>query len=178
MTINRASYKAARQETEDQIATNPRAIMEDINSIFSPYNLPQHTLDSLTTHLSTSPHLTDFIMQFQHMSEAPAESRALTSALTIAMGYFFGGLLPLLPYFFVGEKEVYEGLYISIGVMVIALFTFGYVKTCVVTGWDGGKRVRKGCKEGVVMVVVGSVAAASAMALVKVFSGEGDGVGI
>ena len=78
--------------------------------------------------------------------------------------------MPLLPYLFVGSDQVYEGLYISIGVMVIALFVFGYVKTCVVEGWEGGKAIRAGCFGGVQMVVVGSAAAGAAMGLVRAFN--------
>ncbi|KAE8443325.1 hypothetical protein EG329_001968 [Mollisiaceae sp. DMI_Dod_QoI] len=170
-----ASYHAQREETQLLVDTNPRAVMQNVAAVFEPYELPKKTLDNLTSHLADSPHLVDFVMQFQHCEEPPASSRALTSALTIAMGYFFGGLLPLLPYFCVGSNQVYEGLYISIGVMVVALFLFGYIKTCVVVGWGGGKYIRAGCLGGVQMVVVGSAAAGAAMGLVKLFnSGEGN----
>jgi hypothetical protein len=54
--------------------------------------------------------------------------------------------------------------------MVLALFTFGYVKTCVVVGWNGGKNIRAGCFGGVQMVVVGSAAAGAAMGLVRLFN--------
>lgn len=114
-------------------------------------------------------------MQFQQCEEEPAASRALTSAMTIALAYFVGGLLPLMPYFCVGRNQVWEGLYISIGVMVIALFIFGYVKTCVVVGWHGGRNIRGGCYGGVQMVVVGSAAAGAAMGLVRLFN-DGGGV--
>lgn len=148
--------------------------MEGIAEVFEPYKLPKHTLEALTNHLSGSPRLADFVMQFQHCAEEPAASRAFTSALTIALGYFLGGLLPLLPYLFVGENQVYKGLYISIGVMVTALFIFGYVKTCVVVGWSGGKHIRAGCFGGIQMVIVGSAAAAAAMGLVRAFSHDGE----
>lgn len=91
------------------------------------------------------------------------------SAITIALGYFLGGLLPLIPYFFVGRDEVFTGLYISIAVMVVALFLFGYVKTCIVTGWTGSRNIGDAAFGGVQMVVVGSAAAAAAMGLVKAF---------
>ncbi|TVY65706.1 Protein CCC1, partial [Lachnellula suecica] len=123
-----ASYLAQKAETEALIATNPQAVMADIVEVFEPYDLPKETLTNLTRHLGSSPHLVEFVMQFQHCESEPASSRAFTSALTIALAYFFGGLLPLVPYFFVGPEEVFEGLYISIGVMVLALFAFGYVK--------------------------------------------------
>lgn len=111
-------------------------------------------------------------MQFHEGAEEPASSRAFTSAITIALGYFLGGLLPLIPYFCVGKNEVYTGLYISIGVMVVALFVFGYGKTCVVTGWRGGANIRGGCYGGVQMVVVGSAAAGAAMGLVRAFQSK------
>jgi VIT1/CCC1 family predicted Fe2+/Mn2+ transporter len=142
--------------------------MQDITEVFEPYNLPKSTLSDLTSHLADSPKLVDFVMQFQHCAEAPAASRAFTSALTIALGYFFGGLLPLIPYFCV--DRVYTGLYISIGVMVFALFVFGYVKTCIVIGWQGGRNLRHGCYGGLQMVIIGSFAAGAAMGLVRAFN--------
>jgi VIT1/CCC1 family predicted Fe2+/Mn2+ transporter len=177
LTLPRASYTAQRDETQQLITTNPQAVMTDIIQVFEPYSLPKHTLEDLSRHLTDSPKLVDFVMQFQHCAEEPASSRALTSAITIALGYFLGGLLPLIPYFCVGSNQVYEGLYISIGVMVIALFIFGYVKTCVVVGWDGGRNIRAGCYGGVQMVVVGSAAAAAAMGLVRLFNHDEGGVG-
>jgi VIT1/CCC1 family predicted Fe2+/Mn2+ transporter len=166
--VQSASYKAQREETEELILTDPQSVMADIGDVFEPYNLPKHTMDDLTQHLAQSPQLVDFVMKFQHCEEEPAANRALQSAITIALAYFIGGLLPLLPYFAVGSDAVYTGLYISIGVMVIALFLFGYIKTCVVIG----------CYGGVQMVVVGSVAAGAAMGLVRLFSHDEGGVGM
>jgi VIT1/CCC1 family predicted Fe2+/Mn2+ transporter len=109
-------------------------------------------------------------MQFQHCSAPPAASRAVTSAITIALGYFLGGLLPLIPYFGVGEDDLYTGLYISIGVMVFALFVFGYTKTGVVIGWRGGRNIREALFGGLQMVVIGSCAAGAAYGLVRAFN--------
>lgn len=128
-------------------------------------------MDDLCIHLAKSPHIVDFFMKFQAQTPEPASNRALTSALTIASGYFFGGLLPLAPYFFV--DRIREALYISIGVMAVALFAFGYVKTCVVEGWEGRDKVHAGLCGGVQMVVVGGAAAGAAMGLVYLFNGLG-----
>ena len=108
-------------------------------------------------------------MHFQHTLPEPAGSRAMTCALTIAMGYFLGGLTPLLPYFFVAKTQVTVALCWSIGVMIVALFMFGYIKTCFVTGWRGRKNVAHGLMGGGQMVVVGSAAAGAAMGVVKAF---------
>lgn len=63
--------------------------------------------------------------------------------------------------------------------MVVALFLFGYGKTCFVSGWKGSRNVRRGLIGGLQMVLVGGVAAGSAMGLVKGFqlmaSGGSDG---
>ncbi len=171
LSSNRASYKETRSQTQAFVKTNPRAAETSIRAVFSEYSLPPPTLDDLTKHMSESPRLVDFLMQFQHCAEEPASSRALTSALTIALGYFFGGLLPLAPYFFVGQNDLMTGLWVSVAVMAVTLFAFGYGKTCVVTGWRGTRCVLKGVWGGVQMVIVGGAAAAAAMGLVKFFDG-------
>jgi VIT1/CCC1 family predicted Fe2+/Mn2+ transporter len=107
-------------------------------------------------------------MSFHAQAHEPPSNRAFTSALTIAMGYFLGGFVPLLPYFFV--DTVFVGLCISTAVMAVALFVFGYTKTCIVTGWYGSKCVREGIWGGLQMVVIGGVAAGAAMGLVMGFN--------
>lgn len=111
-------------------------------------------------------------MHFQHTLPEPAGNRAITCALTIALGYFIGGFIPLLPYIFVGQNEVSLGLYWSIGIMIVALFVFGYVKTCFVTEVKGWRRTLKCVRGGLEMVVVGSAAAGAAMGLVIAFDGN------
>lgn len=108
-------------------------------------------------------------MHFQHMLPPPSSSRATTCALTIAFGYFVGGFIPLLPYMFVPQSHVLLGLYWSIGIMIVALFIFGYVKTCFVAGWRGWRAIGKGTRGGAEMVIVGSLAAGAAMGLVVAF---------
>ena len=74
--------------------------------------------------------------------------------------------MPSLAYFFVaGENAVYEGLAWSVGVIVCELFGFGYVKTCLNSGWSFWAGVGGGGD----MVVVGDVAAGAAMGIVKAF---------
>ena len=77
--------------------------------------------------------------------------------------------MPLLPYFFVGPNDAFVALRWSIATMVVALFLFGYGKTCFVNGWRGARNVRRGFVGGAQMVLVGGVAAGSAMGLVKGF---------
>ena len=106
-------------------------------------------------------------MRFYHQAPEPDTSRPFVSAGTIAMGYFVGGLVPLLPYFCVKRNEVLLALWWSIGVMVIALFAFGWVKTGVVSGWRGQAKVLACVKGGLQMVIVGGVAAGAAVGMVR-----------
>ncbi|KAJ5188833.1 hypothetical protein N7491_005154 [Penicillium cf. griseofulvum] len=169
------SYKATLKETQTQTMTDPASISDTISDIFEPYELPSELVAQLKNHLSASPMLPSFLMNFHHTLPEPSGSRAIICALTIAMGYFIGGFIPLIPYFFVGPHEAFIALRWSIATMVIALFIFGYVKTCFVSGWRGRRNVRKGLIGGIQMVLVGGIAAGSAMGLVKGFQMLADG---
>ncbi|KAL4915274.1 VIT family-domain-containing protein [Aspergillus aurantiobrunneus] len=168
------SYHATLKETEKQTITDPASVSETIHDIFTPYDLPPHLVSELTSHLSSSPNLPSFLMNFHHTLPEPSGSRAVTCAVTIALGYFIGGFVPLLPYFFVGPNDAFLALKWSIATMAIALFIFGYGKTCFVCGWKGAKNLRKGVVGGLQMVLVGGVAAGCAMGLVKGFSALAD----
>ncbi|KAI9373719.1 VIT family-domain-containing protein [Aspergillus egyptiacus] len=163
------SYHATLKATQKQTLTDPSSVTPTIEEIFAPYDLPPSLLSDLTAHLSSSPNLPSFLMTFHHTLAEPSGSRALTCALTIALGYFIGGFVPLLPYFFVGANEAFLALRWSIATMAVALFVFGYGKTCFVNGWRGRSNIHKGVVGGVQMILVGGIAAGSAMGLVKGF---------
>ncbi|KAK4546566.1 hypothetical protein LTR36_001783 [Oleoguttula mirabilis] len=163
------SYKATLIDTKHMVDTCSADAATSIKEIFQPYDLPQHLSDDLTFHLAKSPHLVQFLMHFEHSQPEQAASRAITCALTIACGYFLGGFIPLLPYFLVGKDQVLLALWWSLGVMTVSLFAFGYGKTCFVSGWRGSHHMWEGTKGGVQMVLVGGLAAGSAMGLVRLF---------
>ncbi|KAJ5255755.1 hypothetical protein N7497_006759 [Penicillium chrysogenum] len=169
------SYKATLEETQAQTIKDPAFVSDTISDIFEPYEMPSELVSQLKLHLSHSPMLPSFLMNFHHTLPEPSDSRAIVCALTIALGYFIGGFIPLIPYFFVGPHEAFIALRWSIATMVIALFIFGYVKTCFVSGWRGRRNIRKGAIGGIQMVLVGGIAAGSAMGLVKGFQMLADG---
>ncbi|KAL3232084.1 Protein CCC1 [Nakaseomyces bracarensis] len=134
-------------------------ILLDINPDFS-----DETIVSFFKDLQRKPELmVDFIIRYGRGLDEPAENRQTVSALTIGGGYLGGGLVPLIPYFFV--DSVGTGLIFSIIVMVITLFWFGYIKTMVSMG-DSCTTSKK-VSEGLQMVVVGGVAAGAAWFFVK-----------
>ena len=54
--------------------------------------------------------------------------------------------------------------------MIIALFAFGWVKTCVVRGWGGRSNIVAAIRGGMQMVFVGGIAAGAAVGLVRAIS--------
>lgn len=151
-----------------QIEKFPAQTSALVYNIFQSYELSPSTITSLVENLQASPErLQAFLMDFHHKESFPKLSRAYKSAVTLGLAYFLGGLVPLIPYFVVAEKEVLTALWWSIGVMGITLLVFGYVKTCVVVGWTRKKDILAGVKGGLQMLLIGAAAVAAAIGLVK-----------
>jgi len=113
--------------------------------------------------------VTAFLLKFgQGLEEIPT-LRMYTSAFTIGMGYFVGGLIPLIPYFFIPRATV--ALIYSCIVTGVVLLIFGAVKSRV-TG--AAQRPRDYVWGAVSTLMVGGVAAAAAFAIVKSLEGGGD----
>jgi VIT1/CCC1 family predicted Fe2+/Mn2+ transporter len=68
----------------------------------------------------------DFMIRFELGLEEPDPKRARNSALTIALSYIAGNLVPLAPHFFF--RPVHSALVGSVVVTLLALLVFGYVK--------------------------------------------------
>lgn len=161
-------YYAALQETKGCVANDGARACDLVRSTFEQYNFSADTLDHMTRSLSAHPaQFADFLMRFHHqLAEADfTPARAYISGLTIALGYFLGGLVPLLPYLFF--SRVREALLCSVAVMAVALFAFGWAKTALV-----GECSRLVCFQNAVqMLVLGGLAAGAAMGCVKAIGG-------
>jgi vacuolar iron transporter family protein len=137
----------------------------------APYNLSENILEALSTQLSYSEEAQlDFIMKFAHEMQPPACNRAYISAVTIAIGYFIGGFIPLVPYFF--ASDVRTAFWWSVGVMAVALFTFGFLKRLLVESEDTDymslkRRFAQRARSGVEMIFLGGIAAGAAMGFVR-----------
>lgn len=99
----------------------------------------------------------DFMMRFELGLEEPDPKRARNSALTIAMSYIAGGMVPLAPYFFF--RSVHSALVGSVIVTLLALLVFGHIKGIFTTArpfrsvWQ--------------TVIVGGLAATAAFVIAK-----------
>lgn len=128
------------------------------------FKLSGDTLAAITADIEKDQNIFgNFMVKVVRGIEEPAEDRELTSALTIGLSYFFGGFIPLLPYFF--AEVVQTGFVWSVIIMIITLFAFGYSKTVLSLGTEVSSR---DCMyNGVSMLLTGGFAASAAWGLVR-----------
>ncbi|KAJ7231318.1 membrane fraction protein [Mycena rebaudengoi] len=113
--------------------------------------------------------LTPFLLKFgQGLEEVPTR-RLYISAFTIGSGYLIGGLIPLLPYFFIPRAHV--ALMWSALITGVVLLVFGAVKARVTGAGVGASGYVWGA---VSTLLVGGVAAAAAFGIVKALEGGSD----
>jgi VIT1/CCC1 family predicted Fe2+/Mn2+ transporter len=99
----------------------------------------------------------DFMMKFELGLDEPNPRRARSSALTIALSYVAGGLVPLTPYFFL--RSVPAALVGSMIVTLLALFAFGFVK--------GSFTTSRPMQSAWQTVLVGGIAAVAAFGIAR-----------
>ena len=102
------------------------------------------------------------IVHVLSVEEVP-DRRLYISACTIGMGYFVGGLIPLLPYFFIPQAQI--ALIYSCIVTGIVLLIFGAVKSHVTGAGVGTYGYAKGA---VSTLLVGGLAAGAAFLIVRI----------
>ncbi|THH04543.1 hypothetical protein EW145_g5444 [Phellinidium pouzarii] len=105
--------------------------------------------------------MTEFLLKFGEGLEEVPTRRLYISAVTIGLGYLVGGIIPLLPYFFIPHAR--KALLYSSIITGVILIIFGIVKTYV-SGAKGGFR---GYAWGAISTLfVGGSAAAAAYGIV------------
>jgi VIT1/CCC1 family predicted Fe2+/Mn2+ transporter len=130
-------YLAARGDAEhyvheeareyDEIGRIPEAEAREITDIFQTYGLSESESSSVVESLRRRPKdWVAFMMRFELGLEAPQPSRAWKSALTIALAYAVGGMIPLSAYLLLPDAHV--ALRLSVIVTLLALAVFGGVK--------------------------------------------------
>ena len=164
-----AGYRAALAEVRELVESDPRGAGDVVRGLFAGFEgVSGSAVEGVVGGLSSRPEgMVEFLMRFDRLlvGDEDAASRAVRSGATISAGYFFGGLVPLVPYLLFGElRAAFLG---SVVVMVLTLFAFGWVKTALLAERDW----RVCLRDGVQMVVLGSVAAGAAMGCVKAVGG-------
>ena len=163
-------YLAAQTDNEHYLNERKRELREvreiphqeeaEVAEIFQAYGLAEVHIAAIIEKLHEDPHKwVDFMMKFELGLETPNPSRALHSALTIALSYIIGGLVPLMPYIFIDNAGI--ALKISAIVTSLALFGFGYIK--------GTFTGTKPWKSAIQTTLIGGLAATAAFSIAQVF---------
>ncbi|KAF5939368.1 hypothetical protein HYC85_023627 [Camellia sinensis] len=100
-------------------------------------------------------------IKFELGLEKPDPRRAVHSALTIAIAYIVGGIVPLIPYMFIPIAR--KAVIASVILTLIALLIFGYAK-----GYFTGN---KPIKSALQTALIGAVASAAAFGMAKAVQG-------
>jgi len=148
-----------REQTE--IVTRPHDEAEEIYEIFEKYQVPREAARPVLEALQKNPTaFVDFMMRFELGLELPAENRAHRSALTIAVSYILGGLVPLSPYMLLTDNSA--ALKLSVVITLIALACFGAIK---------GRLVGTGTlRSALQTTLIGGTAAAAAYGLARILN--------
>jgi VIT1/CCC1 family predicted Fe2+/Mn2+ transporter len=154
-------YASERLREEREIVERTHDEEEEIYEIFEQYSVPRESARPVLEALKKNPIAwVDFMMRFELGLEEPHANRALRSALTIAGSYIAGGLIPLLPYVFVGDNAM--ALRLSAIITLMALGLFGALKGRFVgSGW---------LRSAVQTVLIGGAAATAAYLLARILN--------
>jgi vacuolar iron transporter family protein len=164
-------YLAARTDAEHYASERARELREtieipeeerrEVSELFEGYGLPKGLARDAADAISRDKRRwIDFMMRFELGLEEPDPRRARTSALTIALSYVAGGLVPLAPYFVFHTMA--GALRASIVVTLLALLVFGYIK--------GRFTVKRPFRSAWQTAVVGGLAAAAAFVIAKLIA--------
>jgi VIT1/CCC1 family predicted Fe2+/Mn2+ transporter len=154
-------YNSERAREEREVIDMKEAERQEVLDVFRAYGVTDEQAKPVVDALESNPKAwVDFMMQFELGLEKPEPTRARNSALTIAMSYIVGGLVPLSPYMLLHNGHA--ALETSIGVTLLALLIFGYVK-----GRFTGKTPFRSAFQ---TATVGGVAAAAAFAIAKLIA--------
>ncbi|XP_031491631.1 vacuolar iron transporter 1-like [Nymphaea colorata] len=150
-------YRELKREQEE-IINVPETEAAEVAEILSEYGLEPEEYDPVVSALRRKPQAwLDFMMKFELGLEKPDPKRALQSAVTIAASYIAGGLVPLIPYMFIPKAS--EAVVTSVGVTLLALLFFGYVKG----RFTGNKPFRSALET----TLIGAIASAAAFGMAR-----------
>jgi vacuolar iron transporter family protein len=159
-------YAKERDREKREVADIPEEEMREVAQVFHSYGLTHEESAPIVEALSNRPRKwVDFMMRFELGLEKPDPKRALVSALTIALSYVAGGLIPLAPYIvakFVPMISISTALLSSVTVTLLALLVFGFIKG----QYTGTRPIRSALQTA----LIGSLAAGAAFLIARAIS--------
>ncbi len=156
-------YASEYRREEREVEEIPHEEAREVLEVFQQYGLTKEEATPIVESLMQRPkEWIDFMMRFELGLEPPDPGRALRSALTIAGAYIAGGMIPLAPYMLIPTAST--ALLSSIGLTLVALFVFGFVK--------GRYTGMPPLASAVRTTVIGGLAAAAAFGIASLVSGK------
>lgn len=151
-------YNAELVREYDEVENLPEKEKEEVREFFASLGLSSEVQQKAVIELTKDKDKwVDFMMKYELGLDKPDEDRAHKSAFNIGMSYIVGGLVPLLPYFFV--HNTLQALRFSAGITLICLFIFGFFKSKL----TGVPPVTGALK----VMVIGAIAAAAAFSIAR-----------
>jgi VIT1/CCC1 family predicted Fe2+/Mn2+ transporter len=151
-------YESEKQREIRECVELPEEETEEVAKVFRGYGMSEEEMRPVVKAIcGDQKRWVDFMMRFELGFEEPDPKRARNSAVTIALSYIVGGLVPLSSYMAVDNLKT--ALTFSVAVTLAALFVFGYVK-----GRMTGIAPLRG---GLQTVVIGGLASAAAFGLAR-----------
>ncbi|MES2773359.1 MAG: VIT1/CCC1 transporter family protein [Bacteroidota bacterium] len=156
-------YKSELKREYDEVERVPEMEKQEVKDFFKNLGLSddvqQKAVDEMT---KDKDRWVNFMMRYELGLEEPDPKRATKSAFNIGISYIVGGLVPLVPYFFVDTSI--EGLKYSAIITLICLFVFGYFKSKM----TGVHPVNGGLK----VMLIGAIAAGCAFGVARLIEGN------
>ena len=132
--------------------------IEEVRRVFLSWGLSPAIAEEATMEIiKDDDRWVEFMMKHELGLQKPDPKRAKKSAFNIGSSYIIGGMVPLVPYFFVSTSL--EGLKISAMITLACLYIFGFFKSKItgINPWIGGLKV----------MMIGALAAGTAFAIAK-----------
>ncbi|CAL0331090.1 unnamed protein product [Lupinus luteus] len=153
-------YAREMKREQEEIIAVPDTEAAEVAEILAQYGIEEHEYRPVVNSLRKNHEAwLDFMMKFELGLEKPDPKRALYSAMTIAIAYILGGIVPLFPYMFIPSAS--EAVVFSVVVTLIALLIFGFAK-----GYFTGS---KPFRSAIETALIGAIASAAAFGLAKAF---------
>ncbi len=151
-------YNSELKREYEEVEKVPEKEKEEVKEFFAGLGLTEELQNQAVDEMTKDKDKwVDFMMKYELGLDKPDPNRARKSAFNIGASYVVGGLIPLSPYFFLGNGI--DALKISAAITLVCLFVFGYFKSKItgVNAIEGAIRV----------TVIGALAAGCAFGVAK-----------
>lgn len=154
-------YKNEKAREYDEVKNLPEKEKEEVIEILINHGLNrEQTLPIISAFEKNPDAWVDFMMRFELNMEEPDPKLAGKNSAAMAAAYIAGGIMPLMPYFFIDIPLL--ALRYSIILTIITLMVFGYTKAKII-----GSRPFKGIIQ---TTTIGMLAAGAAYFIANLFT--------